>query len=71
MTAFDTFPGDYEYQLLKNAYRTRTLCDLSAQGARREARERRPPAVVTLSSLPPNYTPRPLCTAETGRVLGM
>jgi hypothetical protein len=68
MIALATFPGDYHFHLLKNACRTRTLCDLSTKGAGREVRERRPPAVVTLSSPTPNYTPYTLCMAEIGRM---
>jgi hypothetical protein len=67
MTAFALFPGDPQFHLLKNAYRTRTLCDLSTKGGRRGVRERRPPAVVTLSAPAANYILCPLCMGQTGR----
>ncbi|HEX8633069.1 MAG TPA: hypothetical protein VF703_02845 [Pyrinomonadaceae bacterium] len=67
MTAFAFFPADLHVHLLKNAYRTRTLCDLSTKGGRRGVRERRPPAVVTLSAPTPNHTLCPLCLAQAGR----
>ncbi|HEY1404596.1 MAG TPA: hypothetical protein VGB05_10750 [Pyrinomonadaceae bacterium] len=67
MTAFALFPGDYEYHLLTHACRTRTLCDLSTKGGRRGVRERRPPAVVTISAPAPNYSPCSLCMTRAGR----
>jgi hypothetical protein len=67
MTAFAVFPGDYQFHLLKSVKQTRTLCDLSTKGGRRGVRERRPTAVVTLSSPTPNYAPCPLCVEHVGR----
>lgn len=67
MMAFALYPRDSQFHLLKNAYRTRTLCELSTKGGRRAVRERRPPAVVTLSPPPPHYSPCPLCTRQGGR----
>lgn len=67
MTTFATFPGDYHYHLLERAARTRTLCNLSTKGSIRGVRERRPPAVVILSTPTPNYSPCPLCMARVGR----
>jgi hypothetical protein len=67
MASFATFPGDYQYHLLERAARTRTLCNLSTKGSRRDVRERRPSAVVTLSTPTPNYSPCPLCMARVGR----
>ncbi|HEX8127847.1 MAG TPA: hypothetical protein VF527_02015 [Pyrinomonadaceae bacterium] len=67
MTAFAAFPCDYQIHLLKNAYRTRTLCDLSTKGSRRGVREQRPPAVVTVSIMPPHHTLCPLCIGQSGR----
>lgn len=67
MTAFAVFPGDNEFHLLQNAYRTRTLCDLSTKGGKRGVRVRRPPAVVTLSTPPPRYSLCALCMGLAGR----
>lgn len=67
MTAFATFPDDYHFHLLERAALTRTLCNLSTKGGKRGVRERRPPAVVILSTPTPNYSPCPLCVARAGR----
>jgi hypothetical protein len=67
MTAFAVFSGDYQFHLLKSAKQTRTLCALSTKGGKRGVRERRPPALVTLSSPTPNYAPCPLCVEHVER----
>ncbi|HZH29575.1 MAG TPA: hypothetical protein VEY11_02195 [Pyrinomonadaceae bacterium] len=67
MIAYAVFPADSHFHLLGNAYRTRTLCDLSTKGGRSGIRERRPPAVVTYSPPALNYTLCPLCMEQAGR----
>lgn len=67
MTAYAVFSGDYQFHLLKSVKQTRTLCDLSTKGGRRGVRERRPPAVVSLSAPTPAYTLCPLCMGQVGQ----
>jgi hypothetical protein len=63
--AYATFAGDRHYHLTGAAggY-NRTLCSLSTKGSLKNIRQYRPPARVTMESLPSGYTPCPLCQAE-------
>ena len=67
MIAYAVFSGDDQFHLLNSLKQTRTLCDLSTKGGRRGVRERRPPAVVSLSRPTPNYSLCPLCMGQAGR----
>lgn len=66
MPAYATFPGDDQFHLLRNAYLSRTLCNLSTKGGRRGVREQRPPAIVTIRAPTLNYSPCPLCMSQEG-----
>ncbi len=63
--AYATFSGDQHYHLVEAAggY-IRTLCNLSTKGSLKNIRQYRPPARVTMETLPTGYTACPLCHAE-------
>lgn len=57
MPAYATFPSDDQFHLLRNACRTRILCNLFTKGGRRGVREQRRPAIVTARAPAVNYSP--------------
>ncbi|HYG81817.1 MAG TPA: hypothetical protein VD861_15575 [Pyrinomonadaceae bacterium] len=61
---YAVYKGDPYYHVMASAGLNRTLCNLSTKGSRRNVREVRPAARVTLDP-PPSYLydPCPLCEA--------